>query len=214
MTSLQQPDIHAALAPRKLGRNEIASASRALGRAFFDDPLMTYLMPSDEKRMRVMTNIMGCAVRMAFPEGESYVLDTADNGAALFLPPGRRKVPAARALGVILPQDWRVGFGPISRYFGVMQEWEPKHPPEDHWYLMTLGVEPERQGQGLGGRLISSVLQRAEAEGTTVYLETNKARNVTFYQKHGFRVREHFNCHGGRGPETWTMIREGGKFHT
>jgi len=209
-TYAQEP----ARTPRKLAASEIDVASHALGRAFYDDPLMMYLMPSDARRTRVMTYVMRCAVRMAYPEGESYILDTPDNGAALFLPPERRKVPAARIFGAILPDSWRFGFGPIARYVAVTKEFEAKHPPEQHWYLAALGVEPDRQGQGLGGRLISTVLRHAEAEGTTVYLETNKPRNVVFYQKHGFRVREHFNCHGGRGPESWTMIRQNGQFHT
>lgn len=61
--------------------------------------------------------------------------------------------------------------------------------------------------------MMSAILPRAEAEGMDVYLETNKPRNVVFYQKNGFKVREHFRCDGGRGPETWTLIRERGQFH-
>jgi len=204
-----RPDI----APRKLGRDEINRAARALGRAFYDDPLMMYFMPSDTKRTAVMTYVLRCAVRMAIPEGESYTVDTPDNGAALFLPPGTPKVPVSRVLQTILPEAWRFGLGPIGRYLAVMKEFEPKHPAEDHWYLATLGVDPDQQGRGLGGFMMSAILRRAEAEGTTVYLETNKARNVVFYQKHGFRVDDHFNCHRGRGPETWTMLREHGQFH-
>src|SRR3990172_8624981 len=116
MAALQQPQVRTEAAPRKLERHEIQAASRALGRAFYDDPLMMYLMPSDERRTRVMTYVMRCAVRMAFPEGESYILDTPENGAALFLPPGRRKFPASRVLGAILPDSWRFGTGPILRY--------------------------------------------------------------------------------------------------
>lgn len=213
MATLQHPQLRTEPAPRKLERHEIQAASRALGRAFYDDPLMIYLMPSDGRRARAMTYVMRCAIRMAFPEGESYSLEAPEDGAALFLPPAVRKVPAMRVMQAILPDSWRFGLGPIARYMAVMKEFEAKHPPENHWYLMTLGVEPDRQGRGLGGRLISSVLKRAQAEGTTVYLETNKARNVAFYKKHGFRVREHFNCHGGRGPESWTMIRQDGQFH-
>ncbi len=214
MASSPAPAARPDVAPRKLERHEIDRAARALGRAFYDDPLMIYLMPSDAKRAAVMTYVLRCAVRMAAPEGESYTVATPDNGAALFLPPGRPKVPLARVLRTIIPEVWRFGMGPIGRYLAVMKEFETKHPAGDHWYLMTLGVDPGRQGLGLGGFMVSSILRRAEAEGTTVYLETNKARNVVFYQKHGFRVDDHFNCHGGRGPETWTMLREQGQFHT
>ena len=208
-TYAQEP----ARTPRKLAASEIDVASHALGRAFYDDPLMMYLMPSDARRTRVMTHVMRCAVRMAVPEDHSFTTDPAD-GAALFLPPGTPQVPLARVVRVIVPQAWRFGFGPLSRYMAVTDELQRKHPAGDHWYLMTLGVDPDRQGLGLGGAMMSAILPRAEAEGTDVYLETNKPRNVVFYQKNGFKVREHFRCHGGRGPETWTLIRERGQFHT
>jgi ribosomal protein S18 acetylase RimI-like enzyme len=199
--------------PRKLAPHEIDAAARALGRAFYDDPLMTYLMPSDAKRTANMTHVMRSALRMALPEDEIYTTD-APEGAALFLPPGRSKVPLSRVLRVVLPEAWRFGIGSLRRYMAVTDEFEHKHPAGDHWYLMTLGVDPDCQGQGLGGAMMSGILKRAEAAGTTVYLETNKPRNVVFYQKHGFKVVEHFRCHGGRGPETWTLIRENGQFHS
>ncbi len=51
-----------------------------------------------------------------------------------------------------------------------------------------LGVDPERQGQGIGGQIIAPVLERADRDGLPCYLETMKERNVAFYQKHGFEV--------------------------
>lgn len=212
MASLPESAPQFVRTPRKLAPHEIDAAAYALGRAFYDDPLMMYLMPSDAKRARTMTHVMRSALRMAQPEDEIYTTD-ATHGAALFLPPGRSKLPLGRILRVVAPQAWRFGAGPLRRYMAVTDEFEHKHPEGDHWYLMTLGVDPDRQGQGLGGAMMSDILKRAEAEGTTVYLETNKPRNVVFYQKHGFKVREHFLCHSGRGPETWTLIRENGQFH-
>lgn len=194
-------------APRLLAPDERRAAAEALGRAFFDDPLLEYLMPDDGKRSRVMTPLMLCAVQMAYPEGHCYTTSTGPLGAALFMPPGKPKVPMSRLARVVLPQVPRFGVAPLLRYMGVMDELEKKHPRTPHWYLATLGVDPEHQGQGLGGHLISAILQRADADRTPVYLETNKARNVPFYEKHGFQVVEHFNCHAGKGPETWTMLR-------
>lgn len=184
MTSLPQSAPQSVRTPRKLAPHEIDAAAYALGRAFYDDPLMMYLMPSDAKRARTMTHVMRSALRMAQPEDEIYTTG-ATHGAALFLPPGRSKVPLGRILRVVAPQAWRFGAGPLRRYIAVTDEFEHKHPEGDHWYLMTLGVNPDRQGQGLGGAMMSDILKRAEAEGTTVYLETNKPRNVVFYQKHG-----------------------------
>ena len=126
---------------------------------------------------------------------------------ALFLPPGKTVIPPGPMMRVLLPDIWRWRPGPFMRFMGIVNEFEHKHPPQLHWYLLVLGVDPPQQGQGVGGVLISEELARADADKLPVYLETLKARNVPFYEKHGFAVREHFNCHGGRGPETWTMLR-------
>jgi ribosomal protein S18 acetylase RimI-like enzyme len=76
-----------------------------------------------------------------------------------------------------------------------------------HWYLMALGVEPARQGQGIGGRLIRPVLAQADRAGVLCYLETETERNVAFYQKHGFVVAESGPVPGHNLP-LWMMVRE------
>jgi ribosomal protein S18 acetylase RimI-like enzyme len=38
--------------------------------------------------------------------------------------------------------------------FSVLEQMAQAHPTFQHWYLPWLGVEPEHQGSGLGGRLL------------------------------------------------------------
>jgi GNAT superfamily N-acetyltransferase len=76
-----------------------------------------------------------------------------------------------------------------------------------HWYLALLGVAPHRQGQGIGGALLTPGLQRADREGLPCYLETFVAGNVPFYAHRGFHVVE-----TGMEPQShvpfWAMRRE------
>jgi ribosomal protein S18 acetylase RimI-like enzyme len=53
------------------------------------------------------------------------------------------------------------------------------------------------------------VLERAEAEGSPCYLETDNEANVLFYEKHGFRVvsEDEVPKHGLR---FWAMVRVAG----
>jgi GNAT superfamily N-acetyltransferase len=206
--SIERPVRQQAEAPRKLAAHEFEAAAGALARAFFDDPLIRYFFPADEQRRRLSPYFFRGAIRLAHPEGHSFTAEDAPAGAALWLPPGRSKIPMGRLAKVILPDLWRYGFGPMRRLISVLDEFEKLHPKEAHWYLMVLGVEPDRQGQGLGGVLMSDVLRQADASGVPAYLETQKSKNVPFYEKHGFQVVEHFECHGGRGPESWTMLRQ------
>lgn len=58
--------------------------------------------------------------------------------------------------------------------------------PTESWYLSILGVAPEMQGNGLGGTLITPVLEKADALGVPTYLETFSSRNIKFYQRLGY----------------------------
>jgi ribosomal protein S18 acetylase RimI-like enzyme len=79
-----------------------------------------------------------------------------------------------------------------------------------HWYLWGLGVEPSRQGQGIGGMLIQPVLARADASGLPCYLETMNEKNVPFYEKHGFKIVSDAEV-PRHGLRVWAMLREPGR---
>ena len=59
---------------------------------------------------------------------------------------------------------------------------------------------------GVGTALLGPVLGRCDAEGTAAYLETQKAENVPWYHRSGFRVVQELQVTGC--PPMWTMIRD------
>jgi GNAT superfamily N-acetyltransferase len=79
--------------------------------------------------------------------------------------------------------------------------------PGKHLYLSILGVEPSRQGQGLGSALIRPMLERADAAGLPCYLDTFQPRNVPLYQKHGFRITVE-EVEPNSGVRGWGFLRE------
>jgi GNAT superfamily N-acetyltransferase len=67
---------------------------------------------------------------------------------------------------------------------------ETEHRP-DHLWIENVCVHPDRQGQGLGRRLLKWAEKRAEIAGTgELRLLTNEAfaSNVALYKKVGFKV--------------------------
>ena len=207
--STAAPEARAA-APRRLVRDDREAAAQALARAFWDDPLINYFWPGDDHRRTMLPVMMRGGIQLAAPHEESFTAEPSPVGGALFLPPGKSKLAMTSVLRVMAPNLWRWRPAELFRFIGTLDEFEKKHDAllqAPHWYLMILGVDPSRQGQGLGGVLMADVLRRADLAGQDAYLETQKARNVTFYQKHGFEVVENFRCHKGRGPESWTMLR-------
>jgi len=105
------------------------------------------------------------------------------SGAALWLPPGVEPDPA-RIAALDLPGTEESA--EISAEFRAeMDRW---HPTDPHWYLWTVGVDPRRQGRGIGSALLKHRLAQVDAEGATAYLESSDPRNVPLYERHGFEV--------------------------
>ena len=195
---------------KPLAKDEIGAAGAALGRAFFDDPLITYILPDEQKREGQVRWFMGQGAKYGHTWGEVHTTESGVEGAAVWLPPGDVKLTMTRmARNGLLLAPLKFGFGGFNRFLSAVNHLEHLHDrdaPERHWYLMILGVDPPRQGHGVGGALIQPILARADAEGLPCYLETMKTRNVPFSQKHGFEVIVEDDLPKG-GPHFWTMKR-------
>ena len=188
---------------------QIRRLTGALSRAFFNDPFYLHALPEDPVRRKMMPWLIEFSLRYNLRHGEVFSTPAAD-GAAIWMPPGS---PTFHLAGIfrtgmlarLLRFDWlrlarlaRLGLSTERAHRAVM--------PAPHWYLVLLGVDPRRQGQGLGGRLLQPVLARADAGGLPCYLETEKPENVGFYQRFGFEVRLSGEL-PDRGPRFWAMVR-------
>ena len=188
-----------------LKASQVQDAGGALGRAFWDDPSAVYVLPDDSTRIGPLSEFFVHAARYATLFGNPFTTSEKVDGAALWLPPGEWEMPEERMGEAGLDPSI---FGPdgAERFATMFGHLETLHLREPHWYLFILGVDPPRQGQGLGGALMAPVLSRADAEGLPCYLETMKARNVPFYQKHGFEVVVEADLPNG-ALHFWTMKR-------
>ena len=192
-----------------LRETQIEHAGFVLARAFHDDPFMTYAFPDDDHRFRELPWFMTVAVRTVMQQGRVDT-DEAVAGAAVWLPPGLVEPDEALlAENGFRDAPRRLGTDALSRFGANMAhlgEWHQRLAPEPHWYLMILGVDPPQQGRGAGGRLMQPILAACDRDGTPAYLETQKARNVPFYRRHGFEVVQETEAPGG-GPHWWLMKR-------
>jgi GNAT superfamily N-acetyltransferase len=195
----------------KLSEAHVGEAAAVLARAFYDDPLFTYLLPDDAHRETVMAPFMTVAARYTQPFGETYTTPATVLGSAGWLPPGQTEITEERmvqaGLAGVAELMGEEAMGRFMTFVEHMDELHKQAVPPEHWYLLVLGVDPPRQGQGVGGALIQPIVGRADKAGLPCYLETMKPRNVTFYQKHGFEVVVEDDIAGG-GLHFWTMRRD------
>jgi GNAT superfamily N-acetyltransferase len=192
---------------RKLKGAEVPRIAASLARAFWDDPVMSWVFPRDEERLSRLERGFSLYLRRIWlRQDECYATDRLF-GAALWLPPGKWHLGPFEQMRLLPPMVNAVGRN-LPRLLRVLTMMEKKHPHEpEHYYLAVLGVEPERQGRGFGSALMQPVLQRCDREGVHAYLESSKERNCVLYQRHGFEIVEELRLPDG-GPPLWPMWRE------
>jgi ribosomal protein S18 acetylase RimI-like enzyme len=186
-------------------------AGEVLARALYDDPNWLWILPDESRRAQVLPWFMKAWTGYCRRHGAAHATTGKVEGAALWIPPGKYPPSAVRLIlaGMIfIPLKFgRAAFARMIRGVNYETRLHKRDVPARHWYLATLGVEPARQGRGIGSALIRPVLARADAEGLPCYVETEKERNVLFYRRHGFEVVVESDVPNG-GPHMWTMKRE------
>jgi ribosomal protein S18 acetylase RimI-like enzyme len=193
------------------GRMDAAAAT--LAAAFDADPIYSAVFPSAADRQRYLMPFWRGVVRTALLHHAVYTADDAA-GVAAWLPPGHPTITLMDNLktGFALQRSVVAFPGPARKRFLEFVDYvDPIHKElmagRRHWYLWVLGFRPDRQGQGLGGKLIAPVLARADQNGLPCYLETETESNVAFYRRQGFEVAREGTVMDGT-LRLWMMVRE------
>ena len=168
------------------------TATQLMARAFRDNPLgIAVIGPSPARRLRCyragIANLLDSARRygrLLFAESGGKLL-----GALAALPTGATPPPPP-PLSAQLRTIFGQGFRVATRWSEIARHLQSLHPPQPHWYVSSLAVDPPAQGRGVGGALLTALLEHADREALPTYLETDRAINVRFYESQGFRVQE------------------------
>ena len=91
-----------------------------------------------------------------------------------------------------------------DRYHRFWDWLETFVPGEPSWFLDVVGVDPGRQGGGIGGMLVQHGVDLARTHGIPAFLETGSSRNVPYYERFGFRVAQEADAPDD-GPHVWFM---------
>jgi GNAT superfamily N-acetyltransferase len=172
--------------------DDIPVLAAMLARAFAHDPFFGYLAGDAPERNQRMRDGWQGILRYASAR-LSHTWTTDDRaGAAIWLPPAHR-TPLLDTLRLVPEMARLTGWRHLRMAADALEELERRrkqHVPGRHFYLSALGVEPERQGSGIGTALMGPVLDRCDRERLPAYLETAAARNVLLYERVGFEVVE------------------------
>jgi ribosomal protein S18 acetylase RimI-like enzyme len=193
-----------------LALSQVKHGADLMAQAFTDDPFFTFTIPDTIRRACILPWLFEKTIHYGLLYGKVYTTSSMD-GIAMWL---GQKNPELTLMGILrtglfllpLKLRWREFQRNVS-LANYVNQLHKLSVTGQHWYLFGLGVDPSRQGQGIGRVLMEPVLEQADQESLVCYLDTNNERNIPFYEKNGFTLANH-----GQGqhtfPHTWTMLRE------
>jgi ribosomal protein S18 acetylase RimI-like enzyme len=169
--------------------------------AFSTDPMARWSLPDALTYLEVMPSVVRAFGARAFDSQSAYCVD-GFRGAALWLAPGAE--PDSERL-LALMQD-NAPSEILPDLMGVFEQMGQYHPTEPHWYLPLIGVDPARQGQGIGATLMRHAVDRCDRDGLPAYLESSNPKHISLYLRHGFEIMGEIQV--GASPRMTPMYRK------
>lgn len=172
-------------------KKDLAAAARVMAAAFSGDASIRYLLGGESMGDNDWRYFL-CVLKAVY--GKCVMLSTDENVDDLLIlfPPQLKAVPAMPFL--------LNGGAALCRFFGMSlflrslsyenncRTVKSRYVTPDAWYCMCFVVAPEKQGQGIGSRLIRPALNALERDNIPLYLETHKAVNTDLYRHLGFEA--------------------------
>ncbi len=174
-----------------LTAKDIRDAAAVLGRGMRDNPLHVRALGSDPAtRERALTWMFASYLEQIRAKG--FILGAFSSrtlvGVCAAVEPGRCQPSPAEKLR-LLPGLLRNGSALATvRVLRWTSRWAGHDPEQAHWHLGPVGVDRHLQGRGIGKGMLEEFCRRMSGFDALAYLETDKAENVSLYERFGFHV--------------------------
>jgi GNAT superfamily N-acetyltransferase len=173
----------------------------AMTMAFSADPAARWAWPDPLQYLSIFIPLVTLFGGKSFDHGSAYVIGDYF-GVAQWLPPGVQ--PDDGAISELFEQN--MSEPKLGEVMSLFEQMASFHPPEPHWYIPLIGVDPVFQGRGYGTQLMQHGLASCDCEQQPAYLEATSPVNRRFYERHGFRVLGEIRS--GDSPPLFPMLRE------
>lgn len=194
----------------ELTTKDIDWASKLLAQAFYTDQLLNFIYGDTIHEQGKLNWFFRATFRMAALYGVCFGTAEKD-GVLMMLPSDQTNLTIGMLYqSGMLAAPFKMGWASFFRMMRFMDFAEKEHKAaisSDHYYIMTVGVLPERQGMGVGKKLMTKALESVDANKMPCFLETQNKSNVPFYQRLGFEVVSDKEIPKGE-LHNWGMLRQ------
>ncbi|MEU6351344.1 GNAT family N-acetyltransferase [Streptomyces sp. NPDC047072] len=175
--------------------------------AFFHDPVWGPVFPDAERRAEQAAPMWRVYTTAALRH--RWLLVTPDvEAAAVWIPAGEEELTAREAAELDGLLERAAGPAVAHEIHAIGKQFEAARPTEPHFYLTILGTHDRHRGKGLGMRLLAAGLERVDALGAPVYLESTNPANLERYASVGFTPHGRITTASGQVVTTmWRPAR-------
>lgn len=171
-------------------KKDLKKCANTLARAFQDYPMYKYILEEQNslEHLEITTRFF---VNYAFYYADIYASSPEIEGVIAFVDYDEYKINFLRSLRCGVLRLAKLG-SKVGKRFNEYEAFNAKiHRDtikDKHQYILFLVVDPNRQGLGLGGKLLRTFLELAEVRQLPTYLETHDKKNVDIYLRFGFEL--------------------------
>ena len=192
--------------------DQVPLAARVLANAFANAPRYTFLLPNDAQRHATLPWLWGAMIRASLLSGAVVHVAHEEPGSpplgvAVWAPPGHRKHSVLTLVrSGLWAAPFRLGVAAYLRRRSLGPLLAALGPPEPHWYLNVIGVDPSQQRSGAGTALLHRMLARIDGDGLAAFLDTSEPNNLSYYERFGFQVTIELKL--PNGIPLWGLTRQ------
>ena len=192
-----------------LQKSDLEQTAAVMAAAVGSDPSIRYLLggasEGENDRQYFLAVLKAVYGKCVIISSDNSVRDV-----LILFPPRLKAVPVLRFLlngGAGLSAFFGLGLFFRSLCYENNCSRVKKRFASDAWYCMCFAVLPERQGRGVGSRLLRPVLRMADDRGVPLYLETHREINTQIYGHYGFDTVD-ISVIPGTAVKQYAMLRE------
>jgi len=190
----------------KIQKRDLKNAVDVLTDAFSKESMWKEVF-TDEEKNRILTEVM---VRFCLKYGSVYATSENFEGIMALAPHDKEMTTwtIIRSGAFFLSMKIADEAKKMEVLNSAVEEAKKSLNLGSYIHLLMMGVSQEFQGKGFGGKLLRALIEKAEAEKKSIYLETQKENNVKLYEKYGFSVKKKIILPEPLNLPMWLMVRQ------
>ena len=172
----------------KADKTHKAKVIEILSECFESNKSVNLIVKQDAKKQDRISHLMNYAFDACIEAGQVYLNQNLT--AAIICSTSADKLPIleeAYLTAKLVRQVTGIsGIGRAMRRERYVNGFHPKD--EEFMYIWFIGVKASERVRGAGSEILKQVINESNEQKIPIYLETSTERNLTFYEKHGFKT--------------------------